>query len=505
MKRFKTAQAEYDLFRALHQEVYDFTMPSRETFRVRSPGQQRNRHIYDSTATQAMEQFASRMKAAVLPAWKKWAELTPGSVIPEEEKERVGVELEKRTDIFFNALNHSNFDTEIVPALLDLSVGTGGIMIDEGEFNTGDTFRFANVPLSECYPEKPAAGRIRSGWRKHKIQIGKIEQLWPGVKIDQKLRKDIEQDPTREDEFLQGHLFNPKDARYYHVVLHEKSKDIIFDQSFNSQRFIIFRWTVVPGETYGRGPAMQVLPDVKTLNKIVQFKLEALALAVGGIWTGVNDGVFNPNTVQLRPKTIIPVGSNNTQNPTLSPLQLGGDPTSVELQVRELQDRINRAFFANALGDITDPVRTATENMIRQQEMLKQAGASFGRLRSELIDPLIAAGLDILAQLGQIPEELVIDGKFVTIKHTSPQAQSEDLEDFQSFQTWAATNLELTGPEVFQGVAKVEDFPKVTASMLGITPTLIRTPEEIKALGKAAQEAAEQQMMMQAEAGGTSE
>lgn len=497
MKRFKKAEAEYELFRSLHQEAYDFTMPSRETFRVRSPGQQRNRHIYDSTATTGIEQFASRMKAAMLPSWRKWAELTPGDLVPEEEKENIGVELEKRTDIFFNALNHSNFDTEINPALLDLSVGTGAIIMDEGEFNSGETFRFTNVPLSECYPEKPAAGRIRSAWRKHKLALGKVEFMWPGATLTKQFKDKAKQDPDAEDTFLNGYLFNPKDGLYYHVVIHEGGKNIIFDQSFKSQRMIVFRWTVVPGETYGRGPTIQVLPDVKTLNKIVQFKLEALALAVGGIWTGINDGVFNPNTVQLRPKTIIPVGSNNAQNPTLAPVQLGGDPTSVELQVRELQDRINRAFFANVLGDITDPVRTATENMIRQQEMLRQAGASFGRLRSELIEPLISAGLDILAGLGQIPEELIVDGQAVTIRHTSPQAKSEDLEDFQNFQTWAATNLELVGPQVFQGTAKVEDFPKKTADMLGVSPTLVRTPEEIQALGRAAQQAAQQQLAME--------
>jgi hypothetical protein len=238
---------------------------------------------------------------------------------------------------------------------------------------------------------------------------------------------------------------------------------------------------------------MQVLPDVRTLNKMVEFKLSALALAVGGVYTAVNDGVFNPNTVRISPKTIIPVGSNSNQNPTLKTLPMGGDPTSVEITIQELQTKINRAFFANPLGDVNDPVRSATENMIRQQEMLKQAGASFGRIKSELIEPLVAAGVDILKENGLFPD-ILLDGKEVTIKHTSPLAQAEDLEDFQAIQQWAATNVELLGPEVFMGAAKVEDFPKVTGELLGIPATLIRSDAERKAIGEAAAQAAQQQL-----------
>ncbi len=60
-----------------------------------------------------------------------------------------------------------------------MGVGTGAIAIDEGEFGSGDLFNFTNVPLSELYIEKPASGRPRSGWRKQKVAVGKIEMIWP--------------------------------------------------------------------------------------------------------------------------------------------------------------------------------------------------------------------------------------------------------------------------------------------------------------------------------------
>lgn len=491
LKRFNGARKNYDEARSLHQEAYDFVAPQRETFRFYSPGQEKNRHVFDSTAVTALEQFASRIKGSILPAWKQWAQLTAGSIVPENEKAEINKALEEANDIFFNALNHSNFDTEINPALIDMGVGTGAIIIDEGEFNSGDIFRFTNVPLAELYVEKPMLGRIRSGWRKHNMQVSAVQATWPTANIPDKILKKAEKDPSTEMEIINGNLFNPKDGKYYNVIIHEESKTLLFDQAFDTQRLIPFRWHVVPGESYGRGPAMQCLPDIRTLNKIVEFKLQSLALAVGGVWTGINDGIFNPNTVRIAPKTIIPVGSNNNQNPTLRPLEFGGDPASVEMSIRELQEKINRSFFANPLGDITDPVRSATENMIRQQEMLKQAGASFGRLYTELIEVLMEAGIDILAGLGRLPP-LNVNGEEVTIKHVSPLAKAEDIEDFQNILTWAQSNIGIVGPEVFMGSVKVENFPQVTSEMLGIPAELVRTEAERTQLGQALIQASQQ-------------
>lgn len=488
LKRFKAAQANYEMFRSLHQETYDFVAPQRETFRFHAPGQSKNRHVYDSTAILGAQKYVSRIKGSSMPSWRQWAKFVSGSMVPENETVSVDKGLAEGTKLVFDNINHSNFDTEITPSLLDYSIGTGGLIVDEAPFTSDDIFVFKCVPLSELYIEN-----MDSTWRKHKIEVGQILENWPDAELPSQLQKMLDKDPNTKVDILNGHLLNQKDRLYYNVVLHESSKSILFEQSFATKRLFAYRNTVTPDELYGRGPAMQALPDIRSLNKMVEFKLRGLAMAVTGVYTGVNDGIFNPNTVRFAPGSIIPVASNQTNNPSLAPLPLGGDPTSVELSIRELQEKIDRTFFANPLGEVTDPVRSATENMIRQQEMLKQAGASFGRLRSELIEPLLEACIDILKGRGLFPD-LKVDGKQITIKHTSPLAQAEDLEDFQNIQTWAAANIELLGPEVFMGTAKVEDFPKTTGKLLGIPEALIRDDREREAIGQAAAQAAQQQL-----------
>ena len=133
----------------------------------------------------------------------------------------------------------------------------------------------------------------------------------------------VEKEDSGEVDIKNGMLYNPKDGKHHQVVIYDKS--MLFTQEFNSKRLIVSRWHVTPGEVFGRGPIIQQLPDIRTVNKVKQFILENAAIQMAGIYTGVDDGVFNPHTVRIAPGVVIPVGSNMSQNPSLAPLQRSGD------------------------------------------------------------------------------------------------------------------------------------------------------------------------------------
>ena len=75
---------------------------------------------------------------------------------------------------------------------------------------------------------------------------------------------------------------------------------------FDSSPFISFRWLKGAGEVYGRSPVMTVLPDIKTVNKVVELVLKNASISVTGIWQADDDGVLNPANIQLVPGSIIP-------------------------------------------------------------------------------------------------------------------------------------------------------------------------------------------------------
>jgi hypothetical protein len=233
-----------------------------------------------------------------------------------------------------------------------------------------------------------------------------------------------------------------------------------------------------------------MLPDIRSVNVMKEFMFRNAALQTSGVYTGVSDGIFNPHTVRIAPGAIIPVASNSNQNPSLTALTPSGNIGLGDALLQQTQEGIRKALFADPLGDFTDPVRSATEMMMRQQEMLKDAGASFGRLKTELIEPLSSAVMDVLMERGEIPP-FKIDGKEVTLKQVSPLANSEAIEDFQNIQVWKSDLASFMPPEAIMGSVKIEDYPKVTAGMLGVTKSLIRDEAEREQFAKAAVEEAQ--------------
>jgi len=489
LKRFKHASERYELFRSLHQDAFDYAAPNRETFTLHAAGQKKNRQVFDDTAVDGLVIYANRVKGAMFPPWLEWLEFVAGTDVEEDDSNKEI--LEKAQTEFFAALNHSNFYTEIDPALIDYGIGTGAIQLEQGEL--GEPIKFTNVPLAELYPEAPAGGPIKSAWRKQKIEPKLINQVWPDAELSEKLAKLADKPAAKEVTILNGQLYNPADGMYHQVIVYEAEKALLFAQSFESKRLIVFRNDVTPGEVFGRGPIIRKLPSIMTANKEKEFILRNAAIQTAGMYTGVDDGIFNPHTVNVAPGAVIPVGSNNSQNPSLVPVTPSGNiGISVELLKME-QDSIRKALFSDPLGDVTDPVRSATENMIRQQEMLKNSGASFGRLNTELIKELVAGVMDILADDGRV-ERLKVNGKEIDFKLKSPLANAENLEDFQNIQAWYGFLQASLPEEALIGSVKIEEMPKITASKLGVTSDLVRTEEERQQIGQQLQAATEQSL-----------
>lgn len=479
-KRFLKAVSNRDLWRSTHKEACEYCLPNRETFDLHAQGEDKTTRIYDSTAVEALQQFANRIQGSVIPAWQQWADLVAGDDIPEDEEDNVNAALEEVTKMLFSAVNHSNFYQEISPALQDLGIGTGCITVEHGTM--GNDLKFSCVPLAELYPEKPINGVLESVWQKLRMPPSHIKATWPAAELGEKVAKMAEKPNSEDVEILNGQVYDPARGVYHHVVMSPDDKKVMFSDVYTYKRFIPFRWSVTPSETFGRGVALNALSDVKTLNKMVEQYLAGAAYSINPMMTAVSDGIFNPHTVRMVAGGIIPVGSNLTSNPTLAPFQTGNNINHGSMVIAELQAKIKEMFFASPLGDVTDPVRSATENMLRTQEMLKRAGASFGRLNSELVTPLFNSILSILEENGKIPS-VRANGKEVKIKQQSPMAKAEQMEAFQNTQVWINTNYQILGEKAAMYI-KEEDIPKITGEQLGITSQLVRTEEERTALAE---------------------
>jgi len=474
IKRCAAAVARKQPWESHLSECYRYAIPHRETFYSYSPGQKKNLDIYDSTAVIGVKKFASRTQATLTPAWRKWTILSPGSEVPEKDHEEVQKKLDNITEIFFDHLNHSNYAQQAHESFLDLAISTGTLTMEEGE---GDSaFHFNAIPLAEINPEEGPRGTIETNWRKYKVAARLIDRIWKNADLNENLKKMVQDNPTGEIEFTEGTVYEPKSEKYYHVVIYEEDKHLVYLADYEVSPWIIFREMVVPGEVLGRGRVMNILPDILTANKVVEFVLRNAALAISGVYTGTSDGVMNPWTMRVAPGTVIPVESNDNANPSLRALERSGDFSVAELILSDLRENINSALFAAPFGDIDQPVKSATEISMRGQEFIMDSGSDFGRLQTEFVEKVMKRGIHILAKLGKIPD-IRIDGKEVTIKHTSPLSRAQDQEDLMAYDQYME-RLAPLGQEVLALGVKIEDIPGYLGDKLGIPQDLQRTKPE---------------------------
>lgn len=473
-------------------ECYDYAVPQRETFDEHTPGQKKNQKVYDSTAVIGTPIYANRMQQAIMPSGQQWAKLTAGSQINDEQiidfmGEQITIEesLEKVTDIAFDYINRSNLYTRCHEALIDLAVSTGTLTCDYDPDE--DELIFDSVPLSHVYLEGGPKGTVDGVWRYHKIKARNILLTWPEANITDGLKDKIQSSPDKEICIIEGMLFNHKEREYTLYVLTEEDKGLIYTENYGeSSPWTVARTTVIPGEVYGRGPLMRVLPDIKTLNAMAENSLKSAALAVAGVWTATDDGVFNPYTVRIAPGVIIPVSSNANENPTLRSLDMGGNLQFHEMEYNRRVDNINRALFAKPIGDINDPARTATEISVRMQLDMQDAGAEFGRLQNELAGSVFKRVVHLLSREGIIPP-IKVDGKTIDIKFTSPSAQQADNDEamllVRAIQTSMGAGIP---PEMVMADLKIEDVPSFILDKMGGPSEFKRDEQQKQQMGAVA-------------------
>lgn len=481
-------------------ECYDYAIPQRETFDQQQPGQKKNTKVYDSTAVMAVPIYANRIQQAVMPSGQHWAKLTAGSNIDDEQRidfmgKNMTVEeaLEEITDIAFEYIDRSNFANRLHESLIDLAVSTAAMTCDYDPDK--DELIFDSVPLSHVYLEAGPRGSVDAVWRYHEMKARNILPTWPEAKLPQGLLDVVESSPDKEICIVEGMLFDYKTGEHTLYVLTEDDKGLIYEENFGeSSPWVTARTTVIPGEVYGRGPLMRVLPDIKTLNAMAENSLKSAALAVAGVWTATDDGVFNPYTVRIAPGVIIPVSSNANENPTLRSLDMGGNIQFHELEYNRRVDNVNRALFAKPIGDIQDPTKTATEISMRMQMDLQDAGAEFGRLQNELAGNIFKRVIFLLGREGIIPP-LTVDGKNIDIKFTSPISQQNEIDEAQTLIRAMQSVMSLgIPPEMVMADLRIEDMPSYILDNMGASAEFKRDEAQKQQMGEMAGQAVGQQL-----------
>ncbi len=487
-KRYNAAKYVADLWIPIMQASFFYAVPFRNRYYL--PGKEfqgtaQNTRVYDTTAVEGVKTFVSKLHDTMTPPQVQWGfyEVDDAMVDDPDEKVQVLQEaqliLNKYMRQLFNYIHQSNFDVVINECYYDLAIGTSALVINQ--YRDDDPFLCTSIPMDKLAIEEAVNGKIESWFRTwQNLKIAELNTRWPKVQLTDDLVSDLLGNPdavvrmTYEGVAYFANMPKP----YLYAVWVDTG--IIFCEWLDSSPGIVWRFQKTNNETWGRGPVMEALPSIISLNEMARMELAAANLNVFKPYMGFSDAVFNPHTFRLEPFTIIPIApiGSGGQVP-LIPLPGSSDVNFAQLTIADLRMQIKSLLYAEQPQDAVGiQPQTAYELSLKQQNLAQKIGPLFSRLQQEFLEPVIERFAHILHTMGKLPRPKLGDVP-ILFKYKSPLALVKGQQDVARFIQYVQTMQGIMGPDATQVYINPKTTPYLLAEMLQIDARFLNDVDQV--------------------------
>ena len=483
------------------QECADFMQPRKaEITRERARGDKRNIQIFDATAIHALELLAASLHGMLTSSANRWFSLR----YKEDQLNDIDEAkewLEDVTDKMYTAFARSNFQQEIFEAYHDLiTFGTACMMIEGDE---DQILRFSTRHIKELYIQENDKGFIDTVYRRFKIPVHAAVEKFGLENLSLETGKLFKKEPFEKIELV--HVARPrtiynenkldkKNMPFQSIYFEFGSGHIIDIGGFKELPYVVPRYLKASTEIYGRSPAMNALPDVKVLNKMVETAMKAAAKQVDPPLLVPDDSMLSPIRMSAGSLNYYRSGSRDR----IEPLNIGQATTVTLNQENQRREAIQKTFHIDQLMISSQRSMTATEVIQRNEEKMRILGPALSRLQSELLQPMILRVFNIMLRnkLFQVAPE-VLANQEIDIEYVSPMALAQRSQELQSL---------VRGLELFTQIgqiAPVQDYidenglVKQIINLLGLPAKMIKSDAQVQQVREQRAAAQAQAMQMQ--------
>lgn len=418
LQRWTSLQATRGAFDDYWQRIAERVRPERADFTVgQVAGAARTDEVLDGTAIQARRGLATTLQGMLLPTGQRWFAIKPVDDDLEDD-EPAGLWLEHVEREMWTAIyNPKARFIESTGETVDDLVTFGSAVLFITTNAAGNRLLFRGFHLRDCWFAENEEGDIDTLYLKRIMTAKQVAEKY-GPDANQTVRDALRHNnPETTCEYL--HVVAPRnefDPRrrdnlampFAHRIIDVKEHKQVEEGGFDEFPFAVPRWETVPGEVYGRSPAMHALPDIMTLNEMRRTTLAAAQKAV-------DPPIFSPSDAIIGEAALFPGGFNN-YDPTgieglggaknaIFPFMSGANISlglEMENQTREM---VWNAFLRNVLQLPVDaPQMTATEVLERRAEFMRVAGPTFARQENDLNGTVANRVFHIMMRAGAFKE-----------------------------------------------------------------------------------------------------
>ena len=262
-------------------------------------------------------------------------------------------------------------------------------------------------------------------------------------------------------------------------------------------------WQLSGDDHYGLSPGQIALGDIKMLNLEQKRKLEAIDKMVRPPMTG-------PSSMRNNPASLLPGSITYVDDPTgkgyRAAMEVNLSIGELQADIRETQDRVNRAFYADLFLMLANmegiQPRNTFEIAERKEEKLLALGPVLENIYNDQLEPSIDRAYAILARRGELPPPPPeLENQTIKIEYVSVLAQAQKAVSTGSIERGMSLVGNLAGvrPDVLDKI-DADKTVDTYFEYLGVPPSLVVPDDEVKAIreNRARQQQAAQQAEMAA-------
>lgn len=489
------------------QEVRDYIIPVVKSFTgTESPGIKAHDLVVDSTGEQADELLANNLHSMLTDPAGVWFNLRARDDALNDDADAAAW-LEAARDRMLAVFNspRSNFVNAVHELYLDVSsFGTAAMYLPD---LPGRGIAFQARPLSEMLLAENADGIVDTWIREFTLTARQAAQAFGdalGAQVAKAAAEPRSQDqpfnflhavyPRSDYGAARGRAGGARDMPWASCWVCREDQNLLRESGYHEPPFVTPRWYKRAGETYGRGPGMKALADVKMLQRGARINISGAELAMRPPLQVPDDGVMSP--VRLTPGGLNTVRADVlAMGGGIKPLLTGARPDIGEELLQNARARIDAAFYGPMLRMIRDPRATATQILELKNEMLRIMAPILGRLQSEFLGPLIDRVFAAMWRGGAFPEPpAALAGAALDVEYVGPLAKAQHLAEARGIaQTMEImTPLLAADPTLLDNVDGDLTFRHV-ADLLSWPKSTLRSLEAVQRIRAGRAEATQQQ------------
>jgi hypothetical protein len=373
--------------------------------------------VFDSTAIHAARMLAATLLGQIMPNPSEYVELVPDA----DDEDDIDDDTYKMFDRMNNILPRmmTQPESRLYPSreeqLWDLGVfGISSICVDEqNDINT--PLRYYTADAKAMDVDENQFGVIDTVYMEKRENVIKVVDRYGYDNVSKNVRQ-LYDKRMFDHEIKILHLIEPRHERdpmklgnldmpWRSIHIEIDTKTVVKESGFKELPIIVSRFFKNSNEIQGRSPAMDALPDIRALNRLVELFEKAGEMSLDPPRVLSAEDILGAGKTQWGPGVQIVrhfSGRMGTDKiPPVELLPITADLATSNNRILDLRENVKEYFMINYFTDLNNTSRqTLGEANIRDEKGMFITGSVLNRILTESDVPLTDRSFNILLGKG---------------------------------------------------------------------------------------------------------